>query len=34
MVIHQQANSLELVTEVDPLDMAEIFGNIGGFWGE
>eukprot|EP00752_Nemacystus_decipiens_P015924 g14231.t1 len=32
LVIHQQTNSLEVVTEVDPLDIAEIFGNIGGFW--
>jgi len=34
MVVVQQTNSFETVKEIDPLDIAEIFGNIGGFWGE
>lgn len=34
MNIHQEANSYETVTEVDPMDIAEIFGNVGGFWGK
>ncbi|CAM9707380.1 unnamed protein product [Ectocarpus fasciculatus] len=28
----QEPNSLEIITEVDPLDLAEMFGNVGGFW--
>ena len=32
--IKQEINSLEIVTEIDPLDVGEILGSIGGFWGE
>ena len=32
--IKQNMNSLEIVTEIDPLDVGEILGSIGGFWGE
>lgn len=32
--VAQLTDSLEEITEVDPLELAEIFGNIGGFWGE
>jgi len=31
--IEQETNSLEIVTEIDPLDVGEILGSIGGFWG-
>lgn len=34
MEIAQVTNSLEEIKEIDPLEIAEIFGNIGGFWGE
>eukprot|EP00904_Undaria_pinnatifida_P000566 jgi/Undpi1/1050/HiC_scaffold_10.g04513.m1 len=34
MEVAQVTNSLEEITEIDPLEIAEIFGNIGGFWGE
>lgn len=34
MEIAQATGSLETITEIDPLEIAEIFGNIGGFWGE
>lgn len=34
MEIAQQENSLEEITEIDPLEIAEILGNVGGFWGE
>ena len=34
MEIAQQENSLEEITEIDPLQIAEILGNVGGFWGE
>ena len=34
LLVHQEFNSLETVTEVDPMNVAEIFGNVGGFWGE
>lgn len=34
MEIQQEPNSLEIVTEIDPLDVAEMLGNIGGFWGK
>ncbi|CAB1109090.1 unnamed protein product [Ectocarpus sp. CCAP 1310/34] len=29
----QEPNSLEIMTENDPFDLAEMFGNVGGFWG-
>ena len=32
--IQQEPDSLEVVTEIDPLDVGEILGSIGGFWGE
>ena len=32
--IAQEENSLEEITEIDPLEIAELFGNVGGFWGE
>ncbi|CAM9308303.1 unnamed protein product, partial [Laminaria digitata] len=32
MEIAQEENSLEEITEIDPLKIAEIFGNVGGFW--
>ncbi|CAB1108528.1 unnamed protein product [Ectocarpus sp. CCAP 1310/34] len=28
----QEPNSLEVITENDPFDLAEMFGNVGGFW--
>ena len=31
--IQQEPSSFEIITEVDPLDVAELLGNIGGFWG-
>lgn len=34
MEIAQTTDSLEIITEIDPLEIAEIFGNIGGFWGK
>lgn len=34
MEIARETDSLEVITEVDPLQIAEIFGNVGGFWGE
>ena len=33
MEIQQEPSSLEIITEVDPLNVAELLGNIGGFWG-
>ncbi|CAB1102054.1 unnamed protein product [Ectocarpus sp. CCAP 1310/34] len=30
--VQQAPNSHECITEVDPLDLAEMFGNVGGFW--
>lgn len=33
MEIQQEPSSFEIITEVDPLDVAELLGNIGGFWG-
>ncbi|CBN78260.1 hypothetical protein Esi_0005_0114 [Ectocarpus siliculosus] len=30
----QQADSWEIITESNPYEFAEMFGNIGGFWGE
>ena len=32
--IQQEPNSYENIIEIDPLDLAEMFGNVGGFWGE
>lgn len=32
--IQQEPNSYETIIEIDPLDLAELFGNVGGFWGE
>lgn len=32
--VAQATDSWEIITEIDPLEIAEIFGNIGGFWGE
>lgn len=34
MEIAQVTDSLEVITQINPLEIAEIFGNIGGFWGE
>lgn len=34
MEIAQSTDSLEEISEIDPLEIAEMFGNIGGFWGE
>lgn len=33
MEIQQEPSSFEIITEIDPLDVAELLGNIGGFWG-
>eukprot|EP00904_Undaria_pinnatifida_P008142 jgi/Undpi1/4458/HiC_scaffold_17.g07812.m1 len=30
--LQQEPNSYEIVTEIDPFDVAEMLGNIGGFW--
>ncbi len=30
----QQFDSWEIITEANPFEIAEMFGNIGGFWGE
>lgn len=30
----QEQNSRDIITEIDPLNVGEIFGSIGGFWGE
>lgn len=32
--IKQAPTSLEVITEINPLALAELFGNVGGFWGE
>lgn len=32
--VAQLTDSLEEISEIDPLELAELFGNIGGFWGE
>eukprot|EP00904_Undaria_pinnatifida_P010891 jgi/Undpi1/6932/HiC_scaffold_21.g09406.m1 len=32
MEIQQEPNSLQIITEIDPLDVAEMLGNVGGFW--
>lgn len=32
--VQQEPNSLEIITEIDPVDLADLFGNVGGFWGE
>lgn len=31
--IQQEPDSWEIVTEIDPLNVGEILGSIGGFWG-
>ncbi|CAN0361929.1 unnamed protein product [Ascophyllum nodosum] len=30
--VAQEINSLEVITEIDPLEIAEIFGEVGGAW--
>ena len=32
MELQQEVNSLAVITEIDPFDIAEILGEIGGFW--
>ncbi|CAN0541095.1 unnamed protein product, partial [Ectocarpus sp. 12 AP-2014] len=32
MEIAQSTDSLEEITEINPLEIAELFGNVGGFW--
>ena len=32
--VQQEPNSFKVVTEIDPFDIAEMLGNIGGFWGK
>ena len=32
MQLQQESDSLILVTEINPLDIAEILGQVGGFW--
>lgn len=32
--IKQKFDSWEIITEASPFEIAEMFGNIGGFWGE
>lgn len=32
--IKQGPNSLETLTQIDPVSIAEFLGNVGGFWGE
>lgn len=32
--LKQQFDSWKIITEADPFTIAEMFGNIGGFWGE
>lgn len=34
MEVAQLTDTLEIITEINPLAIAEILGNIGGFWGE
>lgn len=34
MELEQEQDSLQTITEIDPLNVAEILGNVGGFWGE
>lgn len=34
LLIYQETNSLLTIKEIDPLDLAELFGTVGGFWGE
>ena len=31
--MQQEPDSWEIVTEIDPLNVGEILGSIGGFWG-
>lgn len=32
--VAQSVDSYEVIKELNPVEIAEIFGNIGGFWGE
>ena len=32
MQLQQESDSLAVITEIDPFDLAEILGEIGGFW--
>lgn len=34
MEVAQSVDSYEIITEINPWEIAEFFGNIGGFWGE
>ncbi len=34
MQLKQQFDSWVIITEANPFEFAEMFGNIGGFWGE
>lgn len=34
MEIKQQFDSWEVVEDLSPFELAEMFGNIGGFWGK
>ena len=31
--MQQEPDSWEIITEIDPLNVGEIIGSIGGFWG-
>ena len=31
--LQHEPNSFQIVTEIDPFNLAEMLGNIGGFWG-
>ncbi|CAM9830305.1 unnamed protein product [Ectocarpus sp. 13 AM-2016] len=32
LLVYQETNSLLTSKEIDPLDLAELFGTVGGFW--
>lgn len=32
--LQQEPNSFQIITEINPFDIAEMLGNIGGFWGK
>lgn len=34
MELAQDVDSYEKIKEIDPLEIAEIFGSVGGFWGK
>lgn len=34
MQLEQEPDSLQIITEIDPLEVLEILGSVGGFWGE